>query len=420
MKKMLLATTAVGLFVAGGAYAATPTIKVGGYADAQVGAADQEESFVSDGGLGGPNGTKGGANVLTRGYNSATDTQLFFDVDGETDFGLKYGAHITLEADVNEPGDSGFGTRNSGKTYLYVENEAGRLEGGATTSAANAMQVGAQTLARATGGIAGDFDRYVDLDGDANNFGGGSTGLRTFLTKPGLINDVNPFDVEVNIENDRATANKLSYFSPDIYGLRLGLSFTPDTEERGTEKGFATQYGAAAGSFVTHFENVFDGGAHYKNQFNGVGVEASVTGQIGDAKDPAAGGTTADDLRSYNAGLNVSFAGVTLGGSYGRADEFGRDNTMSSEAHFWTAGASYVYGPFGASVTYLTSEIENDAFAGGANRDSGFDNIVVGADYQLAPGLVPYVEVSFFDTDSNRNIQENSGTVFISGLGLTF
>ena len=49
----------------------------------------------------------------------------------------------------------------------------------------------------------------------------------------------------------------------------------------------------------------------------------------------------------------------------------------------------------------------------------------IGADYKLAPGLVPYVEVSFFEADDNVTdvagaSEDNEGTVFIVGTALNF
>lgn len=422
MNKTLLATTAVALFVAGGANAASPTIKIGGYADFQVGATSQEDPFESPlndaKGAGYPAGVNGNleTGALSRGYNTATDTQLYVDVDGETEAGLKYGAHITLEADVNSPGDVSQRGNNAGKTFLYVESMAGRVEGGATTSVARQFQVGAETLARGAGGIAGDFDRYIDLDGQGGASGGAPAA--TFYAKPGLVNDVDPFMVDMGLEEEAQTANKVSYITPDIYGLRAGVSFTPDTLERGTEKGFSSEFNGGLPVYSAVYENVVDAGLHYQSQYNGVGVEASATGQIGETEDLAGGGANGrDDLRSYNLGLNMNFAGFELGGSYGRADEMGRVAALGTEADYFTLGGAYVYGPIGASVTYLQSEIENDLAAG---RDSEFRNISVGADYQLAPGLVPYVEVNFFETDENTTLTDNEGTVFISGLGLNF
>ena len=45
MKKILLTTTAIGLLSASAAFAAAPTITVGGYADFQIGNVDQENLY---------------------------------------------------------------------------------------------------------------------------------------------------------------------------------------------------------------------------------------------------------------------------------------------------------------------------------------------------------------------------------------
>ena len=83
----------------------------------------------------------------------------------------------------------------------------------------------------------------------------------------------------------------------------------------------------------------------------------------------------------------------------------------SSDADYWTLGAAYESGPFGLSVTYLDSE----------RADNELQNLVIGADYALAPGLTPYAEVSFFDADvSGTTVGDNEGSVFLLGTTLNF
>ncbi len=117
--------------------------------------------------------------------------------------------------------------------------------------------------------------------------------------------------------------------------------------------------------------------------------------------------------------MNVSYAGFTAGGSYGDVPQLGQASANDTSASYWTAGVGYEFGPFGTSVTYMESTVEHQ---GGATvADKEFSNLSIGADYKLAPGLVPYVEVSFFDTDDNVAASvDNSGTVFIVGTELNF
>ena len=409
MKKILLATTAVGLFAATSAVAAGPTVTVGGYADFQVGSADQEGLYE---------GTAA-ANQYSSDLHTKTDTEIYIKVDGKTDSGLGYGAYIELEADVSADEDTG-ANNNAERTYIYVESGFGRVEVGATGDAGDAIRVDASTFARATGGIGGDFNKYLDLNSAAPNAAvdAGSN----YYIKPGL-----PTKAGLTGEGDggtstaRATANKISYYSPRIEGIQLGVSYTPDQDERGTATGFSSENNGAAGA-TTGIENAWNIGLNYEGEFDGFGIEASAQAEWGNTEDAAGAATTRDDLQAYAFGLAGSYAGFTLGGSYGIVDEYSATATLNTEIDYWTVGGAYEFGPFGASVTYFSSEIENQTVVG---SDAEFQNLVVGADYQLAPGLVPYIEVAFFESDNNiadvaNTTVDNEGTVFIVGTELSF
>lgn len=390
MKKYLLTTTAIALFSAGSAVAKGPTVTVGGYADFQLGIADQDAVDI-------PN-----LGVFDRDYHTRTDTEVHIKVDGKTDSGLGYGAYIELEADVNADDTTG-ANNDAERTYIYVESGFGRVELGANGSASGALGVSAATFARATGGVGGDFYQYVDLDGSAND---------RYYILPGLTSDVGlPGEASRDGVTDsafagRTTANKITYYSPRLQGVQLGLSYTPDQDERGTGAGFSGE------SDATGIEDVWNLGLNYRGSYDDLSIEASFTAEWGEAEAAAN-----DDLESYAFGLNGSYAGFTFGGSLGLSDEYGQTAADDKEAFFWTLGGAYEFGPFAASVTYLASEIENGT---SANADSEFSNLSVGADYQLAPGLVPYVEVNFFDTDDNSTGADNDGTVFIVGTELNF
>lgn len=398
MKKTLLATTAVGLFAASSAIAAGPTVTVGGFADFQVGSQDQENIYQEQ-------SSKGTAN--SRDLHTQTNTEIHLKIDGKTDSGLGYGAYIELEADVTQD-DATTNNNNAERTYIYVESGFGRIEVGATGDAGDALRVDASSLARATGGIAGDFWDYVDLDS------GGSAETTDYYILPGLPSAVGlKGEAATFVITDRATANKISYYSPRIQGLQLGVSYTPDQGERGTSSGFSSDSNQG-------IENAWNIGLNYDGEFEGFGIEASAQAEWGNTEDNGLAATTRDDLQAYAFGLKGSYAGFSLAGSYGIIDEFSNTATSNTEADYWTIGGAYEFGPFGTSVTYFASSIDKE----NGTNDAEFQNLVLGADYQLAPGLTPYVEVAFFETDNNiadtATTTDNEGTVFIVGTSLNF
>ncbi len=385
MKKILLATTALiagatigsaafagGDPVSGVAYASghsKPTnqenlsVIVGGHIDFQAGFADQEAAFET------------GAN--SREYKFQNDTEIHVRAEGTADNGLTYGAVIELEADVS--GDADNQGQNADKTFIYLENQAGRLELGNNSGAEDALGVSAATIARATGGVDGDFYDFANLSG-AN-----------FIIRPDL-----PGAHALGVTED---STKVTYYTPRFSGLQLGVSYTPDQGDGGTAAGFTGENNGDQ-------ENVFGLGLGYNAAMDGVTVEASLTGEFGTAET-----ATVEDTQAYGAGLVLGFEGFSVAGSYADWQDSGlATGAVNDDQNVWTLGAAYENGPFGVSVNYLESE----------SQDNDFTNVVIGADYQLAPGLVPYVEVSFFEADQASTTIDNEGSVVLLGTELTF
>ena len=357
MKKFLIGTTALigAAMIAGAAQAEDPKVMVGGVIDFQAGYADQD----------------GSANQSDFGFRN--DTEVSFSVHGKADNGLGYGAVIDLEADVT--GDANNEGLNASNTYVFMDGSFGRFELGSTAGAAETLAVEADNIARGTGGIDGDWVYF------ANPTGAG------FISTPGLgaeHGSVTAFGDESSFN-----ANKINYYSPRFSGFQLGVSYTPDLENRG--------------QLVDRLENgygdVWEAGLNYEGDWDGLGFAAAATGIMGDAE--FAGG---NDLEGYNVGLATNLYGFNVAGSYGDWLD-----TLGVDADYYTVGLGYDFGPFGASATWLDS-------SAGAND---FENLVIGADYSLAPGLTPYAEVSMFDADGGAGAS-NDGTVVILGTELAF
>ena len=357
-------------------------VSVGGFIDFQAGFADQDGSA---GAITAANPN----NANSRDVKFQNDTEIHVKVEGHADNGLVYGAVIELNADISRDGDND--GANADKTYIYLESMAGRVELGGNSGAEQTLKVDAGTIARGTGGIAGDWYDFVN------------TGTQYFNPITGRAN--NPTVKLYNLHGDLPLADakgisedatKITYYTPRFAGFQLGVSYTPDSGNAGTAAGFTSDNNAG------QFEDIFHVGGNYEGNFQGVGVQAGVTGTFGQSE---ANGY--EDLAAWNAGAAVSFRGFSVAGSYGDWNDSGKlSSAQFGDDDYWTAGAAYETGPFGVSVTYLDS-----SFA-----DNDLTNLVVGADYQLAPGLVPYVEVSFFDLDpALAGAPGNDGSVVLVG-----
>ena len=440
MKKILLATTALTAFAAGAALAEGPAVSVGGYIDTQVGIADQKAQY-----------SKQSTNSNVRLHDTSdehvrTDSRVDVKVKGQADNGLGYGGVVTVVAEQSAAkADDGSDNMSAEKTFVFVESGLGRVELGSNNGASQTLKVDASKIARATGGINGDFYKFVNLGG-TNTTGASTMTRKKFIVTPDLPTVALPGSRTRTFEGSTAAAgreelateyaNKITYYSPRISGVQVGASYIPNLGERGNSNGFKGDYVKAAATgngpsttdeLAQYGRNAWTIGLNYEGEFQGVGVKASaVTEQGGKTQKVTHADTTAyDDIKAYELGLNLNYAGFTVGGSWATIQELGRVAIADDSARFWTAGAGYEFGPFAASVTYLNSSAENDVESAVAGDQTTirnkFRNVSVGADYKLAPGLVPYVEVSFFDTnDGDAATTDNDGSVVLLGTQLTF
>lgn len=370
MKKILLGTTSfVGaVALANVALADTPKITVGGFADFQGGYVSED----LDAGL--------------RNHGFRSDTEVSFKVDGKTDAGLGYGAEIWLEADVTSDADNQ--GLNSSKTFVYLDGMWGRVELGSNIGADATMKVDASSIARATGGIDGDWYYFATAP------------AAQFIATPDL-----PINYGAGAFGDESSENlnKVTYYTPRWSGFQAGVSYAVDSDDRG-------QTVSRADNTIGQAEDIITAGVNWEGKFDQFGLTLAATGEIGDAENSAT-----EDLRAWNAGAKVTFMGFSVAGSYGDLSDSLQLATTDADSSYWTAGAAYEFGPFGVSVSYIDSEVETAA------GDNEFDNLVIGADYKLAPGLTPYAEVSFFDANAGAaGVADNDGTVVLLGTQLNF
>lgn len=315
------------------------------------------------------------------------DTEVHVTVNQVADNGLRYGAVIELEADVTEA-DKKEGL-NGDKTYLYLESNYGRLELGSNSDAGHALGVDASTFARATGGIHGDLESYVHMPHAAGSHGHS----HDFILSPSLPLAHNHGESE--------DATKITYYTPRVSGFQLGASYIPDSGNVGTAAGFTSD------NDEHQFENVMNLALQHSGKVGDIGTLASISGEFGTAES-----NHDEDLRAGALGLNLSYQGFVVGGSYAYwGDSMTEVSDTVDAGNSWSLGAGYEAGPFGVSVGYLNGEF----------KDNTSEIVSIGTDYKLAPGLVPYAELSFFNFDAaDQTWEDTDGTLFILGTTLVF
>jgi hypothetical protein len=368
-----------------------------------------------------PGSTSSTTNYALRKYAFANSGEVSIDVVGTKDE-LKYGAHIALDGNVsNDERDVNF---NANETMLFVESTFGRLEGGSYKGADAKLGLGASKIARATGGVSGNSKNWWNAkDADATEPAPAGTGVTSTVSSNYITYAALPLAYQ-NYDNTDMNANKATYYSPNLNGFSFGLSYTPDSEVYGTSGRAKRVQKKGDGGY----KNVFTTGIHYSGEYRDIGLKAAVLGEFGDSKNEKT-----KNLRAWEAGLQASYEGFSVAGSYGDWGKSGQstlDTANSSivsrlkKATYWTTGVAYEAGPFGASVTYLDSQRPGYKGVLATNTEKArmhkLRNVSVGVDYKLAPGLVPYAEVSMFEMKKPGNQKGNKGTIFLAGTKLSF
>lgn len=368
MKNVLLSTSAVVLVAMASAPAAAAEweISLGGYM----------EQFIVYGSSDSPAGTD------FDGVDVQSDTEIIFTPSITLDNGIKFSANIQLEG--NTSGD------HIDESFVSIKGSFGEILIGSENSAGYKTQYAAP---------------------DATFFGinsGSSTGIIPSNTGDGFFRSTLGSTFLENNGTANNDAMRITYFTPRFAGFQLGVSYARD----GTQDDNIRDNCSAAGVTCDYF----DIGTNYVQSFGDFSVAASARWGIA-----STGGAAATDPQVYGFGVNLGYAGFTIGGSFAE-----QNGTADNDGTAYDIGASYETGPWAFSVTYFHGENhDNDnpnATSGGSSaNDETFDQVLVGINYKLAKGVRlngfgGYVD---FDEDA-RNTTDADGFFIGTGIRLDF
>ena len=395
MKKLLLGTTAIiGAFAlsqAAKAQAGAPlTVTLGGAFQFNAGLVN--EDIDQD----------------RRDYAGEYDASVLLGAEGKASENLVYGVKLQLLPDQND--------RDAADEYYgYVSGTWGRVEAGAVDGAADRLTVFAPSDF-GTGGFAGEYTDFITTSV------GGSTFFFNGINEIAGIDDLyKAFDSDDQL--------KLTYFSPRFAGFQFGASFAPDgaedvgvgTANRNTRLGTDDVVGTALG--VSGFENIYELAVNYVAEYSSVGVAASGSYVGGSAKDPIlTGGTEFEDLSAYALGLNLSYAGFTVGGGYVNNGNSGyaSNAAFDDEGKGWNLGLQYATGPFVVGANALFAENEGSAVTSGNSELNAYS---VGTTFIVAPGFSTFVEATMFEYETDYLAApdtNNDGSVVLVGAAMEF
>ena len=335
MRKVLMATSALacaGAMAAGQASAADMlSVGVHGYMEQWVGVANVDNNPKMEGAL-----------------DVQSDSEIHFRGKLEADNGLTFTVDVQLE------GENRGGTSMVDESFLKITGDFGDLRIGSEDTASNLMHYGHQDAG--IGLTAGDTGNWLGF-GTPNTYGAGSAYF--------------------------ADIQGVTYFTPRMQGVQLGLSYRPD---------------ASAGQVAQHKAP--------NNDSDSWSIGLNYTGAIGDSSVAFSAGhhaasTPMDDSTTTNLGLQVGMG--AFGFNIAFAEDDAGDGSDADETV--TAGVKYSDGPLTISVGYAALDRGN-----GSEMTSG----MLSAGYVLAPGVS--WKSSLFQAEDG----DMEGAGFVTGVKVGF
>ncbi|MCW2245224.1 putative porin [Azospirillum fermentarium] len=322
----------------------------------------------------------------------------------KADNGLEYGARVRLRA------SNGNGTIDADRAYIFAEGQFGRVQAGTDAGASDNY---------AFIGPVVDWGTFGAADGWWMSYLGPTTGGNIPLSTQGQLRTLGSSDANTRI----------TYLTPSFSGLQLIASYAPVTGPANSNYGSANtavsrakNTSVGSESRAEGYNDVYEIGAVYTGEFSGVTIEGSAFYSGGQAKNDVVGLTTTryEDLSSWQAGLQLGYAGFKVGGSYSNSYDsgyvkVGRSNSTDQETII--AGLQYTTGPIVVGASYTYAQDAGDFDATGKNKLNLYS---VGANYTVAPGLTVGLEYNYFDLNHNVSANDDKGSVVIFDTRVAF
>ena len=375
MKKILLGTTAIvaaGMIMSAPAAFASEKIKigVGGYMEQWFGYVNNDD----------------GADQNYSGFDVKSDSEINFKGSTKLDNGISIGVNVQLEANQST-GDQ------IDESYMIVSGDFGTINVGDENSAMYNMHYSVPDFG--IGMNSGDTTTWLtaiaDAEGDALSEGGA-------YRQPFGSTHVEPLGA-----ND---SNKVTYYTPRVEGIQLGMSYSPDTKQ--DNNGF-TNRDAESTDLVMASINM-------TRQMGGAKIQASFG--YGSVLDKPTG--DADAASALNAGIRVSVGGFGVAASHANFENSGA--STGSGSHI---GANYTSGPMGVSLGYYHGEKDGTGSGATLIGQTEQDTIQLSAKYAVGPGVGAHVSLanSTFTSDDaalDNKVNEVTATYLVVGMRLSF
>jgi hypothetical protein len=360
-----------------------------------------------------------------RNFAMDSDAHIAATISNEMDM-IKYGARVDLQTTTKGSGSSSF----SG-SHIFTESSYGKWQFGSDFDAGTQMRIDGFNVARGSGD---NWTKYAWFDGEADGI--------SWVQTPGA----SILSGKYRVDNGVETSRKVTYFTPKFADkVQVGVSYIPDTTNLGIAS-LSSRYDAKAARTIDvanvrytekpGAKDAFSVGATFEHEISdGVNIKVALTGEVGKSSAKGTKENTVnsvvvpntkteykvDGMRTYNIGAVLNYGVMSFAGSYA---DLGKsltsvevDGAGKRKTKYYTAAAAYNQGPVGLSVFYTR----------GQRLKNTVNSYTFGTDYKLAPGFVPYVEVTYFKGKGKQLPVFNNpakltrkGTIALIGATLKF
>jgi len=313
-----------------------------------------------------------------RNHSVKQDVEVWFSGESKLDNGLTVGAAIELEGQTVSASASGNGQIDD--TVMYIKGNFGELRVGDTDDA--------RIIKAVTGPRASNVFNADHLTGEFLSFSNNPlTGLTSYANNTSGFNST--------IQYVEPSSTKLIYLTPSFNGFSAGVSYAPNATSDGQNAGGVTSLDNNAGDN----SEAFSVAASYDGKWDKTSIQASV-GYTGSNTESVA---PADDVSSWQAGLNLGFGQFGVGGAY-TVLKNGLGNDL--DVTVYGVSGTYTTGPYmvGLGWTRGTYEVT-------ATREPTLDTFELSGAYALGKGVT-------LDAAIRHDSYDNDGGTAI-GSGLT-
>jgi outer membrane protein OmpU len=397
MRKLLFATTALtaaGLIAGAAGDAAAQTtqsksaerIKLGLSGYFQQWGVYTDQDFKTRAAPGAPKN-----NVSTNDVTNKHNSEICVIGQTTLDNGLTVGVNVQIEANTE--------TDQIDESYLFLQSPTlGQLIVGDENNAGYLLHVTAPD-----GGISLDSGDLCNIQ--AFEVGGGAS----------------LFDSPLCTTNLRLRDNdsgKFTYITPRFAGFQVGVSYIPEFTAGGDNNTSIRKVGTPGGGNPTNGQNNgVAGGINFTDTFGSVGVQASGGILYASGFNGAVADIGNSDVLAYNAGLQLSFGGFSVGGGWMYVPQGQATATTKLNGKSYTVGAAYEFGPYKVGLDYMYGD-NNRTSVGGKDR---LKQAVLSGTYTLGPGIRLVGGVMYYDFQAENQLAENEdGLGALTGIKIAF